>query len=85
MEVYTYVLTKPTRAVYDGKKIDFNAKIKKIWLALEKLNFDWLDFEKLWTQNFSKYLIIKYYMNYEMFFGLGDKSNPVTRDQRRKI
>ena len=42
-----YVLTKPTRAVYDGKKIDFNAKIKNIWLALERLNFDWLDFEKL--------------------------------------
>ena len=27
--------------MYDGKKI------KNIWLALERLNFDWLDFEKL--------------------------------------
>jgi hypothetical protein len=27
--------------IYDGKKV------KNIWLALERLNFDWLHFEKL--------------------------------------
>ena len=51
---WKYVLTKSTR---DGKKIDINAKIKIcIWLALERLNFDWLDLEKLLTLYFSKYL-----------------------------